>query len=99
MLFGAITFLILAFLIGISRSPLYSCLSTDADGLFMTAWATFEHHSGLSTDPYEASITSTSGTTSLPETWDITLPITTEGYTGRSCPGFTNAWQIKSPTG
>jgi len=56
-LFSAITFLMLAFLIWYKPIPaIFLFVLPMPMGLFMTAWATLEHHSGLSTDnPYEAS--------------------------------------------
>ena len=56
-LFSAITFFMLASLIWYKPIPaLFLFVLPMPMGLFMTAWATFEHHSGLSTDnPYEAS--------------------------------------------
>ena len=56
-LFSAITFFILAFLIWYNPIPaLLLFVLPMPMGLFITTWATFEYHSGLSTDnPYEAS--------------------------------------------
>ena len=56
-LFSEITSFMLASLIWYSSLPdPFLFVLPMPMGLFMTAWATFEHHSGLSTDnPYEAS--------------------------------------------